>query len=191
MAGWKVTTPAAEVVISTADAKAWLKVDTSDDDALIAALVASAAETAQNYLSQALVTQTITETFDAWGDVAQPSLLRLAIHPVISVTSITYIDDNGATQTLAANQYNVDLYAKRCVIEPAYNVSWPTVRVQRNAITVVYQAGYGAATALPKDIRTALLLMVADGYENRTDSVKQLPTASKYLLDRVNYAYLL
>jgi hypothetical protein len=33
--------------------------------------------------------------------------------------------------------------------------------------------------------------MVADAYENRMDSVKQLPTASKYLLDRVNYAFLL
>lgn len=191
MAGWKVTTAAAEAVFNTSDAKAWLKMDTSEDDALIAGLVSAATQMAQNYLSQAFVTQTITETFDAWGDLQTPSQLRLNIHPVISVTSILYVDSDGATQTLAANQYAADLYTKRCVIEPAYNVTWPTLREQRNAVTVVYQAGYGAASAVPEDIKTALKLIVADMYENRTDGIRRLPTASKYILDRVNYAYLL
>ncbi len=191
MAGWKVTTAAAEAVFNISDAKAWLKMDTSEDDALISGLVSAATQMAQNYLSQAFVTQTITETFDAWGDLQTPSQLRLNIHPVISVTSILYVDSDGATQTLAANQYAADLYTKRCVIEPAYNVTWPTLREQRNAVTVVYQAGYGAASAVPEDIKTALKLIVADMYENRTDGIRRLPTASKYILDRVNYAYLL
>ena len=191
MAGWKVLTAAAEAVFNISDAKAWLKMDTSEDDALIAGLVSAATQMAQNYLSQAFVTQTITETFDAWGDLQTPSQLRLTLHPVISVTSISYVDSEGATQVLPANQYATDLYTKRCVIEPAYNVTWPTLRTQRNAVTVVYQAGYGAAAAVPEDIKTALKLILADMYENRTDGIRRLPTASKYILDRVNYTYLL
>ena len=66
MAGWKVTTVPATAAITTADAKAWLKVEHSADDALIAMLIASATAHAEKYLSQAFVPQTITETFDTW-----------------------------------------------------------------------------------------------------------------------------
>lgn len=183
MAGWKVTTAATTAAISTADAKAWLRVEHSADDDLIAMLVASATAHAENYLSQAFMEQEITETFDAW----QPEI-KLTIHPVISVDSIEYIDDNGDAQTLDSSVYLVDNYQKRCIITPAYSQSWPSARTQRNTITVTYTAGY---ETLPADAKLALLLMVADAYENRQDSVKQLPTASKYILDRINYTFLL
>lgn len=186
MAGWKVTTAASEAVISTSEAKAWLRVEHSEDDAIIAMLVASATQTAQNYLSQAFVTQTITETFDTWD-----SEMKLTIHPVQAVTGITYIDSDGVSQTLSSTIYNVDTYAKRAILTQAYNQTYPSLQTQRNAITVVYTAGYGLATSVPADIKQALLLMIADAYENRQDSVKQLPSASKYILDRINYAFLL
>lgn len=186
MGKWKITTAAAAPVLTTAEAKAFLKVNSSGEDTLIDALVAGATEHAQNYLEQAFVTQTVTEKFDELGPV-----LRLSIHPVISITSVKYIDENGAEQTLAADQYNADTYAKRAVIEPAYNVSWPTARAQLNAVTVVYQAGYGAASSVPEDIKLAIRQIVADAFDNRQDSVKQLPTSSKYLLDRVSYTFLL
>lgn len=186
MGKWKITTAAATAVLTTAEAKAFLRVDSSDEDTLIDALIAGATQHAQNYLEQAFVTQTVTEKFDELG-----SVLRLSVHPVISITSIQYIDENGDTQTLAADQYNADTYAKRAVIEPAYGVSWPTVRPQRNAVTVVYQAGYGSADNVPEDIKLAIRQIVADAFDNRQDSVKELPTSSKYLLDRVNYTYLL
>jgi uncharacterized phiE125 gp8 family phage protein len=185
MAGWKVTTAPTETVISTSEAKAWLRVEHSDEDSLVAGLVAYAINAAQNYLSQAFVTQTITETFDTWENVI------LTVHPVQSITSIRYVDNDGATQTLASTKYKADLYAKRCKIMPAYNETWPTLRPESGAVEVVYVAGYGAASAVPEDIKTALKLMLADVYENRGDAVRQLPTASKYILDRINYTYLL
>jgi hypothetical protein len=33
-------------------------------------------------------------------------------------------------------------------------------------------------------IRQAILMMIADAYDNREDYVKKLPTASEYLLDQ-------
>ncbi len=194
MGGWKVTTAAAEAVISTADMKTYLKVENSTEDTLIAALVSGATQHAQNYLSQAFVTQTITEKldrFEVFPMYNEFGAIQLSVNPVQSVTSITYIDNNGTTQTLSASLYVLDNYRKRAVIAPAYGQGWPSARTQVNSITVVYSAGYGAASAVPEDVKQAIRLCVADAYENRADSVKQLPSASKYLLDRVNYAVLL
>jgi uncharacterized phiE125 gp8 family phage protein len=187
MAGWKVTTAASEAPITVTEAKEWLRVEHSVDDDLISAIVSAVTATAESYLSQALVTQTITEKYDHWGD----AVLNLTMHPVQSVTSITYTDDDGATQTLSSSLYVVDTFKPRAQVRPAYNETWPTARTTPNSITVVYQAGYGDAADVPEDIKLALRLMIADAYENRTDSVRQLPTASKYLLDRKNMTYLL
>ncbi len=54
-----------------------------------------------------------------------------------------------------------------------------------NDITITYTAGYGTEpSGVPMQIRQAVLMMVADGYDNREDYVKKLPTASEYLLDQ-------
>ena len=37
---------------------------------------------------------------------------------------------------------------------------------------------------MPMQIRQAVLMMIADGYDNREDYIKKLPTASEYLLDQ-------
>ena len=50
---------------------------------------------------------------------------------------------------------------------------------ETNAVTVVYVAGE-ADTATPKAIEQAMLLTIADFYENRTDYVKRLPTAAQF-----------
>jgi uncharacterized phiE125 gp8 family phage protein len=56
-------------------------------------------------------------------------------------------------------------------------------------INVTYQSGYANAAAVPAAIKKAMLMLIADSYQNRQDSVKQLPTAVEYLLNpyRVNY----
>lgn len=191
MGDWKVTTAATEAVISTAEAKAWLRVEHSDEDALIASIVAACTATAQNYLSQAFTTQTITEKFNSWLDSPDLQVLNLTVHPVQSVTSIQYVDSDGVTQTLDSSQYILNNFKKRATIHPAHDVTFPTVQTVINPITVTYVAGYGGASAVPEDIKMAVRLMVADMYENRTDSVKQLPSASKYILDRINYTFLI
>jgi hypothetical protein len=42
---------------------------------------------------------------------------------------------------------------------------------------------------VPFQIRQAILLMIADTYENRQDYVRKLPTASQYLLDQYRVQY--
>jgi uncharacterized phiE125 gp8 family phage protein len=186
MAGWKVTTAATEYPVTLTEAKEWLRVEHTVDDDLITSIIAACTSHIEAYLSCALVTQTITEKYDSWGD----AVLNLTIYPVQSVSSITYTDDNGDVQTLSTSLYVTDIYKPRAQVRPAYNETWPTARTTPNSITVVYVAG-ADADDLNADYKLALRLMIADAYENRTDSVRQLPTASKYLLDRKNMAFLL
>ena len=111
---------------------------------------------AQNYLSQAFVTQTITEVFDSWMNAPDAQVINLTINPVQSITSISYIDSDGNTQTLSASDYALNNYAKRAKITPAYGITWPSTRLIANPISVVYTAGYGDAEDVPDDIKLAL-----------------------------------
>lgn len=172
-------------VITTDEAKDFLKVLGTTEDDLIGNIIKSMRLLAERYLQQALITQTIEEKIDAWP---VSGVLRPTLGPVQSVASIQYIDTDGALQTWAAANYVVDTHSKYARITPAYGETFPSARAQINAITLTYVAGYGAAvTDVPETIRQAILKAVADGYDNREDYVKRLPTASTYMLDSFIY----
>jgi uncharacterized phiE125 gp8 family phage protein len=84
---------------------------------------------------------------------------------------------DGATQTLATNQYTVITSETGGKIVPAYNVTWPSVRWQYNAITVRMVVGW-LAPEFPSDLRQAMLLLISHWYENReTVVIGQAPSA--------------
>lgn len=161
-----VTAPAAQPV-TLDEAKAHLRVTAADEDALITALIAAAVghvDGPSGTLGRALVEQ----EWDLLLDDFPCDELELPLPPLRSVTSITYVDEQGATQTLAPAAYEVDASGPRGVVLPAYGQTWPRTRVQRNAVTVRFKAGYGTTGAsVPAAIRAAILLLVGDLYANR------------------------
>ena len=178
---WKVTTAPAIEVWTLSEVKNYLKVDTSADDTLITTLLQSAREVAERYLNQALITQTITEKLDRLSNTT----IYLSVSPVLSVLSFQYADSQNTTQTYNASNYIVDTFEKPARLSLAYGKTWPTLYGNINDVTIVYTAGYGAtAASVPMQIRQAILMMIADSYDNREDYVKKLPTASEYLLDQ-------
>ena len=183
---WKVTTAPAKEVFTLNEVKNYLKVDTSADDTLITTLLQSAREVAERYLNQALITQTITEKFDR---LSNPTLY-LSVSPVIAVTNFQYADSQNTTQTFAATEYVVDTFSKPARLSLAYGKTWPTLYGNINDVTITYTAGYDTeSSGVPFQIRQAILLMIADTYENRQDYVRKLPTASQYLLDQYRVQY--
>lgn len=102
---------------------------------------------------------------DAFGSIILPR------PPLISVTSVTYVDGSGATQTLATNQYQVDTRSYPGRIAPAYGVSWPDTRWQPNAVVVRYVAGYTDAASVPEDLKQVVLLACGMLYENREELI--------------------
>lgn len=178
---WSVSSGPAVEPVSRTDVKNYLKVDVSTDDSLIDSLIVAARNYVQYYTSRCLITQTIIEKRDTFTDLDSFPLLW---GPVTSVTSIGYLDTAGASQTLSTDVYGTDLTSKQARIYRKYAQSWPEVYSQRDAITVTYVAGYADAASVPDEIKTAIYLMIADWYDNRTDSVRTMPTASQILLNQ-------
>lgn len=129
--------PTAEPV-SILGAKVHLRADHDDEDDAIGRMIGSAREYVEGWTKRRLVFQTLRVDLDTF-----PRCIVLPVGPVRSVTSITYLDSAGDSQTLAASAYQVDLRRERATIIPAPLTAWPTTEVGRmNAVTVNFTAGH-------------------------------------------------
>lgn len=162
-----------EEPITLAEVKAHSRIDFSDDDALIGTYITAARQWAERTgLWRTLVTTTFDLSLDGFPCYAmQP--LYLPRPPLQSVTSIAYVDIAGVTQTWSASAYVVDTKSSNLGrIMPVYGTIWPVTRMQMNAVTIRFVAGYGAASAVPEGIKAALKFLVANWYENREPFVE-------------------
>lgn len=181
---YKVTTKSAELPVTLDMVRAHLRnEDMRFDDAYLEGLIRAAAAHVEKQYGLALLTQTIAEYhrgFPCSPDA--PLLLRIA--PLVSVTSVVYVDSAGNTQTWAASEYKSGSYDLTAFITPKINYNWPSgLANYPDTVTVTYQAGFGQkASSLPENIRSALLLIIGSMYENREDAPSTLPLASERLL---------
>ena len=158
--------PAAEPVTRT-EAKLHLRVDVTTDDTLIDSLIQAAREYVEIYTGRAFVRRTYRADIpDFWEQ------MRLPHKPIISITSIKYFDtaSPAALTTLAATNYELS----RDVVSRSYGGTWPSINSMTNAVQITYLAGYAPTSSpevltesMPESIRSAMLLVIGDLYENR------------------------
>ncbi len=186
---YKVTTAPIAEPITLSDVKNHLKVDTTEDDTLIGVIIQAVREYVESYTGRALMEQTVQEYFDTFPSFTASNPrggIEIRFAPLKSLTFIKYKDSDDVTQTLTVDtDYTLDNISEPPRIFPAYGQSWPTVRDIPNAVWIEYQAGYTAASDVPAVIKQAMLLIIGKMYEQREDSVKNLPTQSKWLLDTI------
>jgi uncharacterized phiE125 gp8 family phage protein len=153
-------------VITLAEAKSWLREDRAAFNAEITALV----ERATEYVEREIPghRQIRQATLDApvrcwWEDE-----LRLPRPPLSSVTSITYYDSNGDSQTLDSSTYLVRTpWRMPGTIERAPGESWPAVQDDRRyPITIRFVAGY-AAGSYPGTVGQAIRFLVCQWFDHR------------------------
>lgn len=183
-----VTGPTAEPV-SLAEVKEQVKLETADQDGLITGYLLAAREACEKYTGRTLAQRTYDLSLDfAWPRHCGFLEIELPKPPKISVTSVSYVDTNGATQVLSGSAYQLTERNGFGLIVPAYGQSWPAVRCQYDAVTVRYIAGYGAVpNGFPESIRQAIMLMVANFDANREPVVTgttatELPMSVRSLL---------
>lgn len=152
--------PAAEP-LTTADAAAQVRVDHTDDDALIASLSAAARAHVEARTGTRLYTQTVSFKTDDWQD-----FVILPICPVQSISSISYTDTAGDVISLSTDIYETRLDLLEPSIVLKYAQTWPTIR-EGSLITVTAVVGYGAAGAQPPEVMQAIRLLVGDWYDHR------------------------
>lgn len=190
-----ITAPPGEL-LTLDDAKAHLRIDHTEEDGLVAALITAARQHIDGkdgWLGRALATQT-------WqlGLTAFPcGAIRVPLPPLQSVDSITYIDTNGDEQTLAESAYQI-VESEPALILPAYGTAWPAVRCQAEAVKVRFTAGYDPGEGSPTDyaenvpqpIKQALLLLVAHWHQNRLPvSINAMPWAIPFTVQALLMPY--
>lgn len=163
----QITAPAA-TPISLAETKRHLKIDSAAEDpnldVYIAAVTANL-DGRDGWLGRALTEQTWELRLDAFCNE-----IKLPLPPLKSITSVKYTDTAGTTQTVSSSDYRtIGGGFGPSIVTPAYGLSWPAHRCQREAVQIRFVCGYGASgvETLPSPIKSALLLMVGGLFEGR------------------------
>ena len=183
---WYVKTPPATEPVSLSEAKAHLRVDGTDEDALITALITAARQKVEDWLGRALITQTLVYMRDEWPEGDE---MALPGGQLLSLVSVKYKDSAGAEYTFGDVVADTQSIPGRIVLD--YGCLWPTSVTLHpvNPICVEYTAGYGAtAASVPAKIKQAILLLVGELYRNREETtaekLMQLPIGISALLER-------
>ncbi len=177
-----ICAPPATDLVTLVEAKAQIRDDGVAEDALIQTYIAAVGaylDGVDGVLGRALVTQ----VWDLNLPCFPVDALRLPLPPLQVVNSVSYIDTAGATQTVASFQ----TYDQNGVgyIRPDPGAAWPATKVQENAVTVRFTAGYGAAAAVPASIRLAALLLIGSAAKNREAEIATSMSAANPAVDRL------
>jgi uncharacterized phiE125 gp8 family phage protein len=141
--------------VSLTDAKEHLRVDFTEDDSYILALISAARGYVEGFQKRSLAAQTLELTLDYF-----PSTIPLKRGPIQAVTSVKYTKADGSSVTIDPSEYLLtstgDIYPVRC---------WPNAALVRvEGVQVQYTAGY---TTIPPATKQAMLLLIGHWYENR------------------------
>lgn len=167
-------------------AKSHLRVDHNDDDEVIYILIQTAREMVEQRIQRSLITQTRTLKLNYFPRCIDLILPYGPISTDADDIELTYIDENEDEQTLAQSDYWIDSTSK--IPKLTVKNSWPSTFDMPNAVTVVYVAGYGTASDVPKPIRSAMLLIIGHLYENKEQvmdaRMQEIPFGAETLLNQ-------
>ena len=152
-------------------AKDHLRIDSAEENILIANLIIAARQYAEIFCARSFAQHTYRADLANFAD-----LMELPLGPVQSVTSIKYYDTASPSvlQTLSSSVYAVN---KDCITR-TYGSSWESVYPRPDAVQITYTTGYSDLASpedtvanTPEAVRAAMLLLVGDLYENREAEV--------------------
>lgn len=190
---WKVTTGPSIEPVSVDEVKLYARIDGSIEDTLIESFIKAVRQSTEKYLGRALIEQTITASLDYFTyfygyGVSQDlgigydlgnydpylrgvrnDVIYLPRPPLISVTEVRTVDEDGNTTTYSSSKYYV-----RTVPEPGELVinfgETPPINMDRyrGGFEIEYKAGYGdEADDVAEPIRLAMMMWTTEIYENR------------------------
>jgi uncharacterized phiE125 gp8 family phage protein len=148
--------------LSLAEAKAFLRIETAEDDPLIAAFISAARLHVETQTGLALVTQSWRMVLDCW-----PANGRIAVRPapLQALGAARVFDFDGEVRAVDGQAFVSDLSTSTLSFMP-WALPMPT-RIAAG-IELDFTAGFGdAASHVPEPLRQALRILVAHWHENR------------------------
>ncbi len=178
-----ITAP--EEIITVEEAAEFMRAEFSEsEENLIASLISASRLMCEEYLFRRIGVQTVEYRDRGFQGPHSPIILPA---PLISVTSIKYLDLDNVEQTLDVSQYVVSDSAPG-MIHPIG--TWPSHFSREDALRISFQTGYSApgespmlSEPLPATIRVAMLMQIADMYENREAQVEKPLSANQTLVN--------
>jgi uncharacterized phiE125 gp8 family phage protein len=159
--------------VSLDEVKAQLDLGYEAKDAYITTLLAAAVNYLDGYsgvLGRCMVSQSWRQDFDDFS-----SCLNLPQVPVSEITSVTYIDTDGATQVVDPSDYQlVSKVAEAYVIFDS-DYTLPALNVDGPSVSVTYVAGFGDAEAVPAVMKQIIFLLVRHWFDNPSAVVVGVP----------------
>ena len=157
--------PAVEPV-TLAEAKAYLRLESEHEDALVESLVAAARRTLELATRRAFLAQSWRVTVEGRpGSRA----VALPLAPVLEIVAVRVVSASGSPETLAVELYRLDDAAdppRLLVVADA-----PSPADGPGSIEIDARYGFGSEAAdVPETIRLAILRLVARWFERRGDA---------------------
>lgn len=161
------TTSGDEIVwpVTVAMVKANAQIPHNEDDQLLAEqIIPAAVAYVENLGRVALITQTRRVTHD----YEFPENGFETRWPLLTVSSVTYLDDDYATQTVSSANYRALTASKPGRICVKTESSWPTPVVERQVAMATYTAGFGTTPAsVPPEWKNPIVLLASYWWEHR------------------------
>lgn len=199
----KLVTAPANPVVSTSNVKSFLRVDGTDDDALIAIQVSAATQRLESLVDQKFINQTWDIYYDSlphkrkddWWDgtreghinqmTSESRFLNLPIGPISSLTGVYTYDEDDTEYEFTSTYYTVDLIGSVGRVALKLGQVWPsTILRPVNGFKVRGVFGMGADdSAMPDDIVEAVKQFTATIYEHRGDEMPKIPATVSMLLE--------
>lgn len=168
--------------VSLTSLKRHSNISFADDDLSFLEYLDAATDFIQDQQERCLRQSTWQAVFDEFpscgGYGSGPAVFYLPLPPLVSVTSIAYVDTTGATQTLSPSTYVVDTAAQPGRIALASQQIWPDTICQIAAVTITFVAGYASEDLIPAQTRQAIRHLTSHWYEQREPIVVGMSVAN-------------
>lgn len=151
-------------LVDTTAAKSYLRVTTSSEDGVVAAIVAAAIAWVENYTGHVLSSRVVEDTFGEWGDYLTLYHQPITVGDPTPTLVVEYTDDEGDFIEYEARVIRDFKYP--WTIHPPYGFSFPSIGGPAT-IRVAYTAGY-AAGQVPVPLNQAVYLLVGHWFSNRS-----------------------
>ncbi|MFK5937721.1 MAG: head-tail connector protein [Sulfurimonas sp.] len=152
------TVPPVSTSISLIDAKAFLRILHSEDDALITDIIKSVEEHTQGILNRQLE----VATYELYTD---DFISKLPKNPIKEVLKIEYMGEDGLYVELDSSTYY--LYERNGIGYISY-ASIPLFLEHKKAIKITFTCGYNI---VPAPIKSYMKVKISTYYENREEFV--------------------
>ena len=183
MAQYKLVTGPSSEPITLGEAKLYLRVDDSTEDALITAIITAARRKFENDTYHYLMPQ----TWELYLNQNEINAEQISINKsdITAISSVKYYDQSNTQQTLSTNDYQTAIQGRPYSIQLT---TVPQVYNRLEAMVIRFTLGYTNAAAVPEDIKTAIKTLIGTLYENRQTvvtgtQVNEVPDTYRFIME--------